>query len=189
MIRPFLDAHPAYDDTNFIAPSAEVIGDVTLGAHASIWFNTTLRGDVNWIRIGAESNVQDNTVIHVTNRTAPTLVGDGVTIGHGAIIHGCTIEDNVLVGMGAVILDHAVIGRDSIVGARALVTARTQIPPRSLVIGSPAKVVRSLTDAEVATIRRYAENYLHYSRIYRGEEVPERNPFYEREPAEGEVSR
>lgn len=184
MIRPFLDAIPLFDDTNFIAPSAEVIGDVTLGENASIWFNATVRGDVNWIRIGPASNVQDNAVVHVTNRVAPTDIGAGVTIGHSAIVHGCTIEDNVLVGMGAIILDHAVIGRDSIVGARALVTARTQIPPRSLVLGAPAKVVRSLTDEEVASIRTYAENYQHYSRIYRGVEVPERNPFYEREPAE-----
>ena len=180
MIHAFLDATPVYDETNFIAPSADVIGDVTLGPEASIWFNTTVRGDVNWIRIGAASNVQDNTVIHVTNRTAPTEIGAGVTIGHSAVIHGCTIEDNVLVGMGAVILDHAVIGHDSIVGARALVTARTQVPPRSLVLGSPAKVVRSLTDEEVASIRTYAENYRHYSRIYRGVAVPDRNPFYER---------
>lgn len=183
MIRPFLDAQPVYDETNFIAPSADVIGDVTLGPRASVWFNTTLRGDVNWIRIGEASNVQDNTVIHVTNRTAPTDIGARVTIGHGAIIHGCTIEDDVLIGMGAVILDHAVIGHDSIVGARALVTARTQVPPRSLVIGSPARVVRSLTDEEVASIRQYADNYVQYSRIYLGLDTPAHNPFYER--AEG----
>lgn len=182
MIRPFLDAYPSFDDSNFIAPSAEVIGDVTLGARASIWFNTTVRGDVNWIRIGEDSNVQDNTVVHVTNRVAPTEIGARVTIGHSAVVHGCTVEDDVLVGMGAIILDHAVIGHDSIVGARALVTARTIVPPRSLVLGSPARVVRALTDEEVASIRTYADNYLHYGRIYLGLEVPERNPFYERAP-------
>ena len=184
MIHPFLDATPTYDDSNFIAPSADVIGDVTLGPRASIWFNATVRGDVNWIRIGAASNIQDNAVVHVTNRTAPTRIGDGVTVGHSAVVHGCTIEDNVLVGMGAIILDHAVIGHDSIIGARALVTARMQVPPRSLVLGAPAKVVRSLTDEEVASIRTYSENYQHYSRIYLGLETPAQNPFYERETVE-----
>lgn len=180
MTRPFLDAYPQFDDSNFIAPSADVIGDVRLGKGASIWFNCTVRGDVNWIEIGEASNVQDNTVIHVTNRTAPTKIGDRVTIGHAAVIHGCTIEDDVLIGMGAMILDHAVIGHDSIVGAKALVTMRTVVPPRSLVLGQPAKVIRELTDEEVASIRTFSENYLKYSAIYRGVDKPEKNPFYER---------
>lgn len=178
MIRPFLGVSPQYDDSNFIAPSAAVIGDVVLGAGASIWFNATVRGDVNWIRIGAASNIQDNAVVHVTNGVAPTQVGDGVTVGHGAIVHGCTVEDNVLVGMGAVLLDHAVIGRDSIVGAKALVTTGTRVPPRSLVLGSPARVVRSLSDEEVASIRLFAQNYLKYSALYQGEDTPQENPFY-----------
>ena len=178
MVRPFLNAHPVVDATNFIAPSADVIGDVTLGPEASIWFNATVRGDVNWIRIGAFSNVQDNAVVHVTKGKAPTDIGPRVTIGHSAIVHGCTIEENVLVGMGALIMDHAVIGANSIVGAKALVTTGLQVPPRSLVLGTPARVVRSLTDEEVARIAQFAENYRTYSRIYRGEEVPDRNPFY-----------
>jgi len=178
MIRPFIHTHPVYDDSNFIAPSADIIGDVRLGPGASIWFNATVRGDVNWIRIGEASNIQDNAVVHVTNGTAPTRIGDRVTVGHSAVVHGCTIEDNVLIGMGAILLDHAVIGRDSIVGARALVTTGTRVPPRSLVLGSPAKVVRTLTDEEVETIGRYAANYLRYSAIYRGEEQPDTNPFY-----------
>ncbi len=180
MIRSFLGVTPVFDDTNFIAPSAEVIGDVTLGEGASIWFNATVRGDVNWIRIGAASNIQDNAVVHVTKGVAPTRIGEGVTVGHSAVVHGCTVEDNVLVGMGAVLLDHCVIGRDSIVGARALVTQGTHIPPRSLVLGSPARVVRALTDEEVEQIRTYARNYLQYSAIYRGVEQPETNPFYRR---------
>lgn len=179
MIRPFLQAYPVYDDSNFIASSAEVIGDVRLGEGASIWFNATVRGDVNWIRIGRASNVQDNAVVHVTNRTASTRIGEEVTVGHSAVVHGCTIDDRVLVGIGSVILDHAVIGADSIIGARALVTGRTEIPPRSLVLGSPAKVVRSLTEEEVASIRRYAANYLAYSAIYRGEDRPATNPYYD----------
>lgn len=179
MIEPFLGIAPQYDDSNFIAETAVVIGDVTLGRRASVWHHVTLRGDVNWIRIGAASNVQDNTVVHVTHGTAPTDIGNHVTIGHSAIIHGCTIEDNVLVGMGATVMDHAVIGRDSIVGARALVTQRTEVPPRSLVLGHPATVVRELTDEEVATIRPYADNYVRYSAIHRGAEQPSENPYYD----------
>ncbi len=178
MIEPFINVSPTYDESNFIAPSAVVIGDVTLGKGASIWYHAVVRGDVHWIRIGEGSNVQDNAVVHVSHGTAPTRIGDYVTIAHGAIVHGCTIEDRVLVGMGAVILDHAVIGHDSIIGARALVTGGKVIPPRSLVMGSPAKVVRALTDEEVAGIRENAENYVHYSAIYMGKEKPETNPYY-----------
>lgn len=179
MLQPFLGATPRYDDSNFIAETAVVIGDVTLGKNASVWHHVTIRGDVNWIRIGVASNVQDNTVVHVTHGTAPTDIGDYVTIGHGGIIHGCTIEDNVLIGMGATVMDHAVIGRNSIVGARALVTQRTEVPPRSLVLGHPAKVVRKLTDDEVVTIRPYADNYVRYSAIHRGDETPSTNPYYD----------
>jgi len=179
MIREFLGIFPTFNDKNWIAPSADVIGDVVLGEESSIWFNATVRGDVNRIRIGDFSNVQDNAVVHVTNRTAPTKIGNYVTVGHSAVVHGCTIEDNVLVGMGAIILDHAIIGRDSIVGAKALVTSRTVVPPRSLVVGSPAKVVRELTDEEVAYVRKFADNYVYYSAIYRGDHVPETNPFYD----------
>ncbi len=179
MIRSFLDARPVYDESNFIAPSAELIGDVVLGRSSSIWFNTTIRADCNWIRIGRATNIQDNSVIHVTNRVSPTRIGDQVTVGHSAVIHGCTVEDRVLVGMGAIVLDDTIIGADSIIGARALVTQRTRIPPRSLVLGAPARVVRQLTDAEVADILRYADNYLKYSAIYRGVERPESNPFYD----------
>lgn len=181
MIHDFLGVTPRRDETNFIAPSADVIGDVTLGREASIWFGAVVRGDVNWIEIGAGSNVQDNATVHVTNGTAPTRIGRHVTVGHNAVVHGCNVQDRVLVGMNAVVMDHAVIGHDSIVGAGALVTARTEVPPHSLVLGSPARVVRRLTDAEVESVQVYAEHYLHYSRIYRGEETPARNPFYERE--------
>ena len=160
---------PSVDETNFVAPSADVIGDVKLGSRTSVWFNATIRGDIHWIRIGAESNVQDNAVIHVTTETGPTRIGNRVTIGHSAVVHGCTIEDNVLIGMGAIILDNAVIGKNSVVGAGALVTARTIIPPGSMVLGSPAKVVRSLTDDEVNGIGNFADNYLNNSAIYLSE--------------------
>lgn len=179
MIRSFLNTSPRYDDSNFIAPSAEVIGDVWLGANSSVWFNTTIRGDVHRIRIGHSSNVQDNSVVHVTHGSAPTHIGDFVTVGHGAIVHGCTIKNRVLVGMGSIILDDAVIGEDSIIGANTLVTARTIVPPRSMVLGSPGKVVRILSDDEVASILDFADNYVRYSAIYLGKEVPETNPYYD----------
>ena len=179
MIRPFLGAAPQYDDTVFIAPSADVIGDVVLGPESSIWYQAVLRGDVNYIRIGARSNVQDGAVVHVTNRTAPTVLGEEVTVGHGAIVHGCTIRDRVLVGMGAVVMDHADVGSDTLIGARALVTARMEIPPRSLVLGSPAEVVRELSDEEVASVRKYARHYVRYRAVYLGLETPETNPFYD----------
>ena len=181
MIRAFLGVSPKYDDSNFIAPSADVIGDVHLGSLSSIWYNTTVRGDVHRIRIGHSSNIQDNSVVHVTHETAPTFIGDFVTVGHGAIVHGCTIRDRVLVGMGSIILDHADIGSDSIIGANSLVTARTIIPPRSMVLGSPAKVVRTLTDEEVETIMYFANNYVRYSAVYRGVDLPDTNPFYDRD--------
>ena len=178
MIESFLGKSPSFDKSNFIAPNAAVIGDVTLGRAASVWFSAVVRADVNWIRIGERSNVQDGAVIHVTNRTAPTLIGVGVTVGHSVTLHGCTVKDNVLVGIGAVVLDGAVIGEDSIVGARALVTPETQIPPRSLVLGSPGRVVRQLNDEEVASIATFADNYVRYRALYLGEEKPAKNPFY-----------
>jgi carbonic anhydrase/acetyltransferase-like protein (isoleucine patch superfamily) len=179
MTRPFLDQEPQYDESNYIADTAVVIGDVTLGRKASIWHHCTLRGDVNWIRVGAETNVQDNTVVHVTHGTAPTDIGARVTVGHGAIIHGCTIADEVLVGMGATVLDHAEIGRHSIVGAQALVTKGTEVPPRSLVLGQPAEVVRELSDEEVASIQEGAANYLQYSAVHDGRARPDDNPWYD----------
>lgn len=178
MIRSFLGEHPKYDESNYIAETAVVIGDVTLEEEASVWHHCTLRGDVNWIRIGVATNVQDNTVVHVTHGTAPTDIGARVTIGHSAIVHGCTIEDDVLVGMGATVLDHAVIGRHSIVGAQALVTKHTEIPPRSLVLGQPAQMVRELTDEEIESIEQGAKNYRRYSAVHDGREVPDENPWY-----------
>lgn len=184
MIREFIGVSPTFDDSNFIADSADVIGDVVLGQNTSVWFNATVRGDVHRIRIGSNSNIQDNAVVHVTHRTAPTTIGDEVTVGHSAVVHGCTIKDRVLVGIGSTILDHAVVGEDCIIGAHSLVTSRVVIPPRSMVLGSPAKVVRSLTEAEVAQIKYFADNYVKYSRIYLGTDVPAKNPFYEADPTD-----
>lgn len=171
MIHAFLGRLPEIPDSCYVAPSADIMGDVALGEYVSVWFNATLRGDVHKIRVGAGTNIQDNACVHVTRWHAPTSIGRGCTIGHGAIIHGCTLSDLVLVGMGATILDDAHIGRESLIGANALVTARMEIPPRSLVLGSPAKVVRSLTDAEVSSIHNYARGYLAYSAAAQGKHV------------------
>jgi carbonic anhydrase/acetyltransferase-like protein (isoleucine patch superfamily) len=157
---------PVVDPTAFVDDSAQVIGDVFLGAESSLWMNVVVRGDVNAIRIGRRSNVQDGTVVHVMRGTHPTDIGDEVTIGHGALIHGCTIAARVLVGMGAIVLDGAVIGEDSIVAAGTLVVEGTVVPPRSLVMGSPGRVKRSLTDEEVASIAGYAERYVRYRLDY-----------------------
>ena len=178
MIRSFLGKSPAFDASNFIAPSADVIGDVKLGSQSSIWYNVAIRGDVNWIKIGRRSNIQDNAVVHVTHKTAPTTIGDDVTVGHGAIVHGCSIGNRVLIGMGAIVLDHAEIGDDSIVAAGALVTSRKKFPPRSMIMGSPAKLVRQLTDDEVSKVADGAKNYVDYSRVVLGIDNPVKNPWY-----------
>jgi carbonic anhydrase/acetyltransferase-like protein (isoleucine patch superfamily) len=178
MIREFIGVYPTLDESNFVAETATVIGDVHLGRDSSVWFSASIRGDVHRIRIGSRSNIQDNAVVHVTHDTAPTTIGDRVTVGHSAIVHGCTIEDDVLIGMGAIVLDMAVIGARSIVGAGALVTGGVVIPPESMVIGSPARVVRSLSAAEIASITVYSDNYVRYKNIYLGVEKPDINPFY-----------
>ena len=149
-----------------ILPGAAVNGDVTLGRGCSVWYNAVIRGDVSPIRIDEDTNIQDNAVLH-TSYQFPLVLGRGVTVGHGAILHGCTVEDNVLIGMGAIVLDGAVIGRDSIVGAGALVTKNPRIPPGSMVLGSPAKVKRALTEEEIAAIRENAREYVAIQSRYR----------------------
>jgi gamma-carbonic anhydrase len=166
MLRPYLGRLPTVDPTAFVDTSAQVIGDVEIGAESSVWMNVTIRGDVNYIRIGARSNVQDNSVVHVQRNTHPTLIGDDVTIGHGAIVHGCTLANRVLIGMGAIVLNGAEIGEDCIVAAGTLVTEGTIIPPRSMVMGSPGKVRRPLTEAEVAWLSAVAGNYVRYRKDY-----------------------
>lgn len=181
MIHPFIGRKPVFGSNPFVADTATLTGDIQTGDDFSAWFGAVLRGDVHRIRIGHRTNIQDNAVVHVTHGSAPTHIGSGVTVGHGAIVHGCTVEDDVLIGMGSIILDHAVIGHHSIVGAGALVTGRTRIPPRSMVLGSPARVVRELTSSEVASIASYASGYVRYKNIYLGLEAPDTNPFYEAE--------
>ena len=158
-LETFLRKAPALGAGVYIARGAVVVGDVTLEDHSSVWYNAVLRGDINRIVVGHHSNVQDNAVLHLADEL-PCLIGSYVTIGHSAIVHACTVGDECLIGMGATILDGAVIGGQSIVGANALVTQGTQIPPGSLVLGSPAKVVRHLSPQERASLRSWAAKYV-----------------------------
>jgi carbonic anhydrase/acetyltransferase-like protein (isoleucine patch superfamily) len=160
MLRPFRGVVPTVDPTAYVDLSAQVIGDVHIGAESSVWMNVVIRGDVHRIRIGARTNVQDGTIVHVQGGTHPTTIGDEVTIGHGAIVHGCTIEDRCLIGMGAILLNGVNVGAESIVAAGSLVPEGFVVPARSLVMGSPATVRRALTDADAAAIRVYAANYV-----------------------------
>jgi carbonic anhydrase/acetyltransferase-like protein (isoleucine patch superfamily) len=166
MIRTFQGIKPTIAASAFIEETAVVIGDVVIGEESSVWFNTVVRGDVHSIRIGRRTNIQDLSVVHVTHDTHPTVLGDDVTVGHHVVLHGCTIKNRVLIGMGALIMDGAVIGEDCIVGAGALVTERTIVPPKSLILGTPAKVKRPVTEAELAWIRESAQNYVKYARQY-----------------------
>lgn len=166
MIRTFQGIKPTIPQSCFIEETAVVIGDVVMGEECSAWFHAVIRGDVNYIRIGSRTNVQDLCMLHVTHDTHPLIIGDDVTIGHNVVLHGCTIHNRVLVGMGAIIMDGAVIGEDSVVGAGALVTEGTIVPPKSLILGSPAKVKRPVTEQELAWIRESAQNYIRYSRQY-----------------------
>ena len=155
----FLHVPPRVDPTAYVAPQAVVIGDVRLAARSSVWPTAVLRGDINYVEIGEESNIQDGAIVHLSE-DLPVRVGKLVTVGHRAILHACTVEDECLIGMGATILDGAVIGRGTIVGAHALVTGRMQIPPGSLVMGMPAKVVRALRPDEIVGIRVWADHYV-----------------------------
>jgi carbonic anhydrase/acetyltransferase-like protein (isoleucine patch superfamily) len=160
MIHPFKESSPKIDDSAFVVESAQIIGDVVIGEESSVWFNAVIRGDVNHIQIGNYTNIQDGCVLHVARKTHPLIVGDEVTVGHNVTLHACTIGSRCLIGMGAVVMDGVEIGEHSIVGAGALVTPGTKIPPGSLVLGSPAKVKRELTEDEKRGIRESAANYV-----------------------------
>lgn len=184
MIYEFLNRKPEYDESVFVAPSADIIGDVTLGPECSVWFNATIRGDVNWIEIGRRSNIQDNCCIHVMNQTGPTKVGDDVTVGHNAMIHGCTINDRVLIGIHATVLDEAVIESDVIVAAGSLVPPRKRLESGFMYMGSPVKKVRKLTDAEIASLKEQSAHYVKYARAYMQKDTYETNPFYTKRTAD-----
>ena len=169
MIRPFRGTRPQLHPTAFIEESAQIIGDVHIGAHSSVWFGAVVRGDVFYIRIGDRTNVQDGTVIHVTNGTHATVLEDEVTVGHNVTLHGCHVGRGSLVGMGSVVMDGVRVGERSLVAAGALVAPGTIVPPRSLVMGVPAKVKRPLTDEEVAGLDIFWQNYIEYTRLYKEE--------------------
>ncbi|MDP2359360.1 MAG: gamma carbonic anhydrase family protein [bacterium] len=166
-VLPFEGKTPRLADDVAVMHGALVLGDVEIGAGSSVWFNTVVRGDVNYIRIGERSNVQDGSVLHVTHETAPLRIGHDVTIGHMAMLHGCTIEDCVLIGMQATVLDGAIVGTESLVAAGSVVLEGMIIPPRSLVAGCPAKVKRSLTPGEVAALHQSAAHYEAYVERFR----------------------
>ena len=169
MIKNFQDKIPKIHETAFIAEDAVIIGDVEIGEQSSVWYGCVLRSDVNYIRIGARTNVQDGSIIHVSSKTHPTVVEDEVTLGHRVTLHGCYVETGCLIGIGATILDGVRVGKNSLVAAGSLVTPNTQIPPCSLVMGSPAKVKRELIEDEIKDLERFWRNYVSLNRIYRNQ--------------------
>jgi carbonic anhydrase/acetyltransferase-like protein (isoleucine patch superfamily) len=166
MIRSYRTISPRIHPTAFVDDTAQVIGDVEIGEDSSLWMNVVVRGDVNWIRIGRRTNLQDGTIVHVMRGTHPTTIADEVTVGHGVILHGCVVNARCLVGMGAVLLNGVEVGSDCIIAAGSLLVENTRIPAASLVMGSPAKVKRSLTSEEIGSIRDYAERYVGYRLEY-----------------------
>ena len=169
MIRTYQGRMPQLHASCYIDLSAQLIGDVTLGAHSSVWMNAVLRGDVNSIRVGANSNVQYCAVLHGQRNLYPVIVGDWVTIGHNATVHGCVVEDECLIGIGARVLNNCRIGAGSIIAAGSVVPEHTVVPPRTLWAGVPAKMRRELTDKDRTLVLEYAKNYLHYTEIYLNE--------------------
>lgn len=166
MIRTYQGIMPTIPKSVFVEETAVIIGDVVIGEESSLWFHAVVRGDVHYIRIGSRTNVQDLSVLHVTHDTHPLVIGNDVTIGHHVVLHGCTIKDRVLIGMGAIIMDGAEIGEDSVVGAGALVTEGTIVPPKSMIFGAPGRVRRPVSDQELAWIKESARNYVRYARDY-----------------------
>ncbi len=167
MLMAYKGVSPRLHEKVFVEESAMVIGDVEIGEQSSVWFNAVIRGDVNYIRIGKRTNVQDNSTLHVTKDIFPLIIGSDVTIGHSVILHGCAVRDRCLIGMGSIILDNADIGDDSIIGAGALVTEGMKVPAGSLVLGVPGKIVRPLRAEEIARIAKSALNYIEYAKNYK----------------------
>ncbi|MGE3465702.1 MAG: gamma carbonic anhydrase family protein [Pyrinomonadaceae bacterium] len=166
MIKPFKTIEPKIHPTVFVADDAIVIGDIVIGEDASVWFGSIIRGDVNFIRIGGRTNIQDGTIIHVSSKNHPTILEDEITVGHRVTLHGCHVESGCLIGIGAILLDGVRVGANSLVGAGSLLTPGTRIPPRSLVLGSPAKVKRELTDSELADLDKSWRNYVELKEQY-----------------------
>jgi carbonic anhydrase/acetyltransferase-like protein (isoleucine patch superfamily) len=168
-VAPYRGVAPRLHDSVLVMDGSMVIGDVEIGEGSSIWPGAVVRGDVHHVRIGARTNLQDGAVVHVTTDRHPTRIGDDVTVGHRAVLHGCTVKERCLVGIGAVVLDGAVVGPDALVGAGALVTPGTVVPPGAMVLGSPARVKRQLTDEEKAALRESAAHYVELAARYRAE--------------------
>lgn len=166
-MKPFGEIFPRVHETAYVAEGVVLIGDVEIGEQASIWYGSILRGDVNYIRIGARTNIQDGTVVHVSSNDYPTILEEEVTVGHRVTLHGCYVERCSLIGIGSILLDGVRIGRNSLVAAGSLVTPRTVIPPGSLVMGAPARVKRPLTEDEIAGLTRSWQNYTELSEKYR----------------------
>ena len=166
MIKPYRGVLPTIASSAFIEDTAVIIGDVSIHPESSVWFNTVIRGDVHYIRIGHRTNIQDLSLLHVTHDLYPLVIGDDVTVGHHVVLHGCTIHDRVLIGMGSIVMDGATIEEDCIIGAGALITKGTVIPSHSLALGSPARVKRPLSEKELAWIKESANNYVRYARQY-----------------------
>jgi carbonic anhydrase/acetyltransferase-like protein (isoleucine patch superfamily) len=167
VIAPYGGQAPRLHPSVLVAAGGVVIGDVEMGEGSSVWYGTIVRGDVNRVRIGARTNLQDGTIVHVTGGTHPTVVGDDVTVGHRVVLHGCTVKDRCLVGIGAIVLDGAVVGPEAMIGAGALVPPGMVVPPGKLVLGSPAKVKRDLTPEEIAFFRQSAARYVEYAARHR----------------------
>ncbi|MBU1822573.1 MAG: gamma carbonic anhydrase family protein [Bacteroidetes bacterium] len=163
LIKPLRGITPTFGEKHWLADNATIVGDVVMGAHCTVWFNAVVRGDVNSIRIGDYSNIQDGAVIHCTYQRFATTIGNYVSIGHNAIVHGCTIEDRVLIGMGAIVMDGAVIGTGSIIGAGAIVTQNTRVEPGSIYAGNPARFLKKVSPELEAVIDRTAANYVIYA--------------------------
>lgn len=169
MILKYKGLAPQISETAFLAPGACVIGDVHIGVESSLWFNVVVRGDVNYVRIGDRTNIQDGSIVHVSRDTHPTIVGDNVSVGHGVVLHGCIVHDNCLIGIGAIVLDGAEVGASSLVAAGTVVAPGTKFPPQSLIMGSPGRVKRLLTEEECKNIHSVAGRYLESLEDYRSQ--------------------
>lgn len=167
MIMGFKNTKPQIHESCFIAPTADIIGDVILEEDVNIWFGTVIRADGNAIKIGKNTNIQDNSVVHIAGENIDTIIGENVTVGHNAIVHGCVVGDNCLIGMGAIILNRAEIGNNTIIGAGSLVTEGKKIPSGVLCLGSPAKVIRNLTEEEIGGLKKHAQGYVDLSKDYK----------------------
>ncbi len=170
MIRPYRSVMPRIADSAYIDASAHVIGDVVIGERSSVWLNVAIRGDVNYIRVGDETSIQDNSVLHVDHQVYPCIVGHRVTVGHNVVLHGCVVEDEALIGIGAIVLNGAKIGRGAVVAAGAVVPEGMEVPPKMVAMGTPAKIRREVSEDEQARFRKNCENYVRIAAIYKEEQ-------------------